>query len=111
MRASFRNDIIRIGGSAHFINKIIEHSLCIPNPNCEDIQRLFNNMHDIVVHLRSLHHQCKLSIKLQLFTKIRWNSAYNILSSFIDVYPELDVVINDKGRKSALAQIDFDELI
>jgi hypothetical protein len=111
MRASFRSDIIRIGCSAHFINKIIEHSLCIPNPDCEDIQRLFNNIYDIVVHLRSSHYQCKLSVKLQLFTKIRWSSAYNMLSSFIDVYPELNVVINDKARKSALAGIDFDELI
>ncbi|CAF4609023.1 unnamed protein product, partial [Rotaria sp. Silwood2] len=111
MRASFRYDINRIGCSAHFINKIIEHSLCIPNPDCEDIQRLFNSIHDLVVYLRSSHNQCKLSVKLQLFCKIKWNSAYSMLSSFINVYPELNMVINDKAQKLTFAQIDFDELI
>ncbi|CAF4921023.1 unnamed protein product [Rotaria sp. Silwood1] len=111
MRASFRYDINRIGCSAHFINKIIEHSLCIPNPDCEDIQRLFNSIHDLVVYLRSSHNQCKLSVKLQLFCKIKWNSAYSMLSSFINVHPELNMVINDKAQKLTFAQIDYDELI
>ena len=39
MRVSFRNDINRIGCSAHFIKKMNEHSLCISNSDCEDIQR------------------------------------------------------------------------
>jgi hypothetical protein len=34
-----------------------------------------------------------------------------MLSSFIDVYPKLNVIINDKARKLAVTQIDFDELI
>ena len=52
-----------IGCSAHFFNNMIERSLCIPNLVGEDIQRLFNNIHDIVVYLRSSHYQCELSVK------------------------------------------------
>jgi hypothetical protein len=111
MRASFRDDVIRIGCAAHFINKIVEHSLCNPNIDCDDIQRLFDDIHDLVVFLRSCHNQWKLSKKLQLFSKIRWCSAYEMISSFIDVYPDLNGIISDKSRKSILAGIDFDETL
>ncbi|CAF1353535.1 unnamed protein product [Adineta steineri] len=111
MRASFRSNINRIGCSTHFINKIIEHSLCVRDIDCDDIQRLFNNIHDLVVYLRQSHNQSKLSKKLQLFSKTRWNSAYDMLSSFIDVFPELNCIITDKDRKSIFATIDFEELL
>ncbi|CAF4632916.1 unnamed protein product, partial [Rotaria magnacalcarata] len=51
MRASFRSNIVRIGCATHFINKIIEHALCKPNIDCDAIQQLFNDIHDIVVYL------------------------------------------------------------
>ncbi|CAF3817810.1 unnamed protein product [Rotaria magnacalcarata] len=111
MRASFRSNIVRIGCATHFINKIIEHALCKPNIDCDAIQQLFNDIHDIVVYLRSCHDQSKLSKKLQLFSKTRWNSSYEMISSFIDVFPELNCVVTDKDRKSILARIDFDELL
>ena len=110
-RGSFRNDINRVGCSAHFVNKMIEDSLCIPNPDCEDIQRSFNNIRAIVVYLRSSHNQCKLSVKLQLFCKTKFNSVCSMLSSFMDVYPELNMVIKNKVQKVSFAPIDFDELI
>ncbi|CAF1474954.1 unnamed protein product [Adineta ricciae] len=87
---------IRIGCSAHFINKIIEHSLCKKDIDCDVIQQLFNNIHDIVVYLRSSSNQSKLSKKLQLFSKPRWNSAHAMICSFIDVFPELACVSTDK---------------
>jgi len=111
MRASFRSNTIRIGCASHFINKIIEHALCKPDIDCDAIQRLFNDIHDIVVYLRLSHNQSKLSKKLQLFSKTRWNSAYDMICSFIDVFPELACVITDKDRKSILSKIDFDELL
>jgi hypothetical protein len=111
MRCSFRSNIIRVGCSTHFINKIIEHSLCKKDIDCDVIQRLFNDIHDIVVYLRSSHVQSKLSKKLQLFSKTRWNSAYHMISSFIDVYPELSYVITDQDRKACLGGIDFDEIV
>jgi hypothetical protein len=111
MRASFRINIIRIGCASHFVNKIIEHSLCTPNINCDAIQKLFNDIHELVVYLRTSHNQSKLSKKMQLFTKTRWNSAYDMLSCFIEVFPELNHVITDKDRKTIFVGIDFDELL
>ncbi|CAF1377482.1 unnamed protein product [Adineta steineri] len=111
MRATFRSDIIRIGCATHFINKIIEHSLCKRDIDCDAIQQLFDCIHDLVVYLRSSHNQSKLSKKLQLFSKTRWNSAYDMVCTFIDVFPELTCIITDKDRKSILARIDFDELL
>ncbi|CAF3375517.1 unnamed protein product [Rotaria sp. Silwood2] len=111
MRSSFRNNVVRIGCATHFINKIIEHALCKSDIDCDAIQQLFNDIHDIVVYLRSCHNQSKLSKKLQLFSKSRWNSAYEMISSFINVFPELNCVITDKDRKSILSRIDFDELL
>ncbi len=34
-----------------------------------------------------------------------------MISSFVDVFPELNCVVTDKDRKSILARIDFDELL
>jgi hypothetical protein len=58
---------------------------------------------DIVVYLRSCHNQSKLSKKLQT----RWRRAYDIISSFIDAYLDLNGIISDESCKSILAGIDF----
>ena len=70
MRSSFRSSVIRIGCATHFINKIVEHALCKPDIDCDAIQQLFNDIHDIVVYVRSCHNQSKISKKLQLFQKV-----------------------------------------
>ena len=85
MRAPFRHNAVRIGCSAHFLNKIIEHALTLPTIGCDDIQKTFNSVHDLVQHLRRSHVQSKLSKRLQIFSKTRWNSVNIIEFIFINV--------------------------
>ncbi|CAF4530762.1 unnamed protein product [Rotaria sp. Silwood2] len=49
--------------------------------------------------------------KNKMRASFSWCSAYDMISSFIDVYPDLNGVISDKSRKSILAGIDFDETL
>ncbi|CAF1482810.1 unnamed protein product [Rotaria sp. Silwood1] len=111
MRAAFRHGAVRVGCSAHFLNKIVEHSLTLPTIGCDDIQMMFNNVQDLVSYLRRSHNQSKLSKRLQLFTKTRWNSGYSMIYSFITVYPELSGVVKDPEQKHKLAAIDYDVLL
>ncbi|CAF4016338.1 unnamed protein product [Rotaria sp. Silwood2] len=72
---------------------------------------MFNNVQDLVSYLRRSHNQSKLSKRLQMFTKTRWNLAYSMIYSFISVYPELSGVVKDPEQKQKLAAIDYDVLL
>ncbi|CAF4904109.1 unnamed protein product, partial [Rotaria magnacalcarata] len=90
---------------------IIDHALSKPDINCNDIQKLFDNVLNIITYIRRSHNQSKLSKKLQIFSETRWNSAYDMICSFIEVYPELNDILTDKKQREILVRIDFNDLL
>ncbi|CAF1143552.1 unnamed protein product [Rotaria sordida] len=40
-----------------FLNKIVEHVLCKSGIDCDDIQRMFNDVHNLFIHIRRPHNQ------------------------------------------------------
>ncbi|CAF3067651.1 unnamed protein product [Rotaria sp. Silwood2] len=72
---------------------------------------MFNDVLTIITYIRRSHNQLKLSKQLQIFSKTRWNSAYDMICSFIEVYPELNDILTDKKQREILVQIDFNDLM
>jgi hypothetical protein len=62
---------------------------------CDQIQNLFYHVKKIVTHVRQSHRQIKLERKLQLYSDTRFNGGFYILNIFLNVYNELDGVINN----------------
>ncbi|CAF4455354.1 unnamed protein product, partial [Rotaria magnacalcarata] len=90
---------------------IIDHALSKPDIDCDDIQKLFDNVLNIITYIRRSHNQSKLSKKLQIFSETRWNSAYDMICSFIEVYPQLNDILTDKKQREILVRIDFNDLL
>ncbi|CAF2122889.1 unnamed protein product [Rotaria magnacalcarata] len=90
---------------------IIDHALSKPDINCNDIQKLFDNVLNIITYIRRSRNQSKLSKKLQIFSETRWNSVYDMICSFIEVYPELNDILTDKKQREILVRIDFNDLL
>lgn len=99
MKASFRDKCIRIGCSIHYLNKQLEHSFTSNEVdkklvNCDEVQRLFDNVKKICTHVRRTHRQIKLKQKLQLYSETRFNGAFYMLNVFHNVYDDLGGVLN-----------------
>ncbi|CAF2900889.1 unnamed protein product, partial [Rotaria sp. Silwood2] len=85
MKAAFREGVKRTRCSAHYVNKIIEHSLTNCNIGCDLIQQTFNQVKIIVTHIRQTHIQAKLSLSINLFSKTRWNSTFQMIQDFLEI--------------------------
>ncbi|CAF1202262.1 unnamed protein product [Didymodactylos carnosus] len=88
MVAAFNHDVKRIGCSTHYLNKKIEHGLTKPDIKCDKIQQLFKDVRSTVTHI-----------------------PHAMISSFIQVYPDLIGVITDPKQGLTLAEIDDTVLI
>jgi hypothetical protein len=55
MASAFREDVIRIGCSAHSINKVIQHAFELEESRCSSVQELFSNVREIVDYIRQIH--------------------------------------------------------
>ncbi|CAF1403779.1 unnamed protein product [Rotaria sordida] len=86
MKAAFRDGAKRIGCSAHYVNKIIEHSLTSIDIGCDLIQQTFNQVKTIVTHIRQTHIQTKLSHSINLFCKT--SICPQLKDEFYDVLKE-----------------------
>ncbi|CAF4725388.1 unnamed protein product [Rotaria sp. Silwood2] len=110
MKAAFRDGAKRIGCSAHYVNKIIEHSLTSSDIGCDLMQQTFNQVKTIVTHIRQAHIQTKLSHSINLFSKTRWNSAFQMIQDFLDMYSEMNELLTNSDQKLRLISIDLDLL-
>ncbi|CAF4487805.1 unnamed protein product [Rotaria sp. Silwood2] len=61
---------------------------------CNKVQNVFQNVKQIVTHVRRTHRQVKLKQKLQLYSDTRFNGAFYMLNVFLNVYDDLGGVLN-----------------
>jgi len=118
-------DLKRIGCSDHYLNKILEKTFTKKDKHfdLEEVQKLFCLVKEIVEHVRRVHRQNKLSKKLQIFSKTRFNGAFCMLYVFNEIFEQLPQTLNTNHllsysliNKQLLQQlcdflIHFDEVI
>jgi hypothetical protein len=107
MICAFREGVIRIGCSAHYINKVIQHAFELEDSRCSGVQELFANVREIVTYVRQIHKQSSLSICVQ--NKVRFSSVYIMLNTFFIAYNELPSILNNNQRQNYL-KINFNGL-
>jgi len=109
MVCAFRNGTTRVGCSAHYINKIIEHAFELDDPLCAGVQKLFCIVRDIISYIRQSHKQTLLSVSVQNYCKTRFSTVYIMLNTFLMIYSELPSVLNNNQRQNFL-KINYIEL-
>ena len=87
MIATFKSNCQRIGCAAHYINKQLEHGSNKEEIDespvaCDVVQKVFDCVKRIVVHIKKSQKQTKLSKRVQTYSETRFNGAYHILNSF-----------------------------
>jgi hypothetical protein len=123
MKAAF-GDVNRVGCSAHYVNKIMEKTFTdTRNFDLKDAQELFIQVKEIVEHVRRCHKQNKLSKKLQIYSKTKFNGAFHMFNVFNEIFDEIPQTLNTNFlvtystiNRQILRQIcdfiaDFDEVI
>ncbi|CAF1262711.1 unnamed protein product [Rotaria sordida] len=109
MACAFKDDTTRVGCSAHYINKILEHPFELDEPLCAGVQKLFLIVRDIISYISQSHKQSSLSVCIQNYCKTRFSTVYIMLNTFLMVYNELPSVLNNNQRQNYL-KINFIEL-
>ena len=109
MVCAFRNDATRVGCSAHYLNKVIEHAFELDKPLCVGVQKLFWIVRDIVSYIRQSHKQTSLSVCLQNYCKTRFSTVYIMLNTFLMTYNELPSVFNNNQRQNFF-KVNYTEL-
>lgn len=109
MISAFKEDAMRVGCSAHYINKVIEHAFELDEALCAGVQSLFVVVRDIISHIRQSHKQTSLSVSVQNYCKTRFSSVYIMLNTFLMVYNELPSILNNNQRQNYL-KINYTEL-
>jgi len=117
MIAAFRDECSRIGCSDHYLNKQLQHAFeseqihvnrnTVEKVNCDIVQYTFKQVKSVVTNVRTSHRQQQLSIKLQAYSKTRFNGAFIMLEIFRQVFDELPSVIsNNKTTNESFNVID-----
>ncbi|CAF4193846.1 unnamed protein product [Rotaria sordida] len=109
MACAFKDDTTRVGCSAHYINKILEHAFELDEPLCAGVQKLFLIVRDIISYISQSHKQSSLSVCIQNYCKTRFSTVYIMLNTFLMIYNELPSVLNNNQRQNYL-KINFIEL-
>ncbi|CAF4055111.1 unnamed protein product [Rotaria sp. Silwood1] len=109
MKSAFKDNVKRIGCSAHYINKVLEHAFTYNDIQCDAAQLLFTLVRGIVTRVRKSHKQSLLSTYVQNYCDTRFNGVYLLFESFLKVYHELPSVLNDEQKINYL-KIDRDDL-
>ncbi|CAF3307556.1 unnamed protein product [Rotaria sp. Silwood2] len=105
----FKDDATRVGCSAHYINKALEHAFKLDESLCTGVQKLFLIVQDIISYIRQSHKQSSLSVCVQNYCKIRFSTVYIMLNTFLMIYNELTSVLNNNQRQKFL-KINYIEL-
>ncbi len=84
------HDMNRVGCSIHYINKIMEKAFTdTKNMDLKEVHDLFLQVKEIVEHVRRCHKQNKLSKKLQMYSKTKFNGAFHMFSVFDEIFDEI----------------------
>ena len=110
MVCAFKDDATRVGCSAHYINKAIEHAFESNETLCADVQNLFTIVRDIINYIRQSHKQSSLSVCVKNYCKTRFSTVYIMLNSFLAVYNELPSILNNNQRQNFL-KLNYNELV
>ncbi|CAF4213883.1 unnamed protein product, partial [Rotaria magnacalcarata] len=57
MKSAFKDDCVRVGCSAHYLNKILQHAFTNNNTICDAVQLLFKSVRAIVTYIRQSRKQ------------------------------------------------------
>ncbi len=109
MVCAFKEDTTRVGCSAHYINKVIEHAFELDDSLCAGVQKLFLIVRDIISYIRQSHKQSSLPVCVQNYCKTRFSTIYIMLNTFLMVYNELPSILNNNQRQNYL-KINYTEL-
>ena len=109
MKSAFKEDVQRIGCSAHYLNKLLQHAFTINDIDCDAVQSLFKIVRSIVTKVRQCHKQSLLSSYLQNYCDTRFNGVYLMFNSFLKVYHELPTILSNE-QKQIYFQINRDNL-
>ncbi|CAF1527281.1 unnamed protein product [Adineta ricciae] len=109
MKSAFKDDCIRVGCSAHYLNKILEHAFLNKSSKCEGAQLLFKLVRAIITNIRQSHKQSLLSTAPINYSNTRFSGVYLMCNSFLKVYYELPKILGDEQKKSYL-EIDHESL-
>ena len=94
MRCAFV-DLKRVGCSDHYLNKILEKTFTDEKQlELEEAQKLFSLVKEIIEHVRRAHRQNKLSKKLQICSKTRFNGAFIMFYVFNEIFQEIPQTLN-----------------
>ncbi|CAF4470838.1 unnamed protein product [Rotaria sp. Silwood2] len=94
MRCAFA-DLKRVGCSDHYLNKILEKTFTDEKQlELKETQKLFNLIKEIIEYVRRAHRQNKLSKKLQIFSKTRFNGAFIMFYVFNEIFEEIPQALN-----------------
>ncbi len=96
MKCAFKDNVRRIGCSAHYLNKILQHAFNSDGTGCDAAQLVFKIVRAIITKIRKCHKQSLLSTCAQNYSDTRFNGVYLMFDSFLKVYYELPTIINDK---------------
>jgi hypothetical protein len=109
MTCAVKDGTTRIGCSAHYMNKVIEHAFEFNDHLCAGVQNLFWIVKDVISYIRQSHKQSSLSVCVQNYCKTRFSTVYVMLNIFLMVYNELSSILNNNRRQNYL-KINYNEL-
>jgi hypothetical protein len=109
MKCAFKDGVKRVGCSAHYLNKILQHAFIDKDTPCLAAQSLFKIVRGIVSKVRKCHKQSLLSTYVQMYCDTRFSGVYLMMNSFLKVFYELPTVLSDEQKKKYL-KIDRDNL-
>ena len=114
MKCTFNLNCKRIGCSDHYLNKQLQHAFTSEtidgqSVNCQLAQTIFDDVKQTVSTVRRMHKQQNLSKKLILYSDTRFGGAYNMLFVFLNVFDELDKILDSK-LLTVYSRIDKDLL-
>jgi len=94
MKAAF-NDVNRVGCSIHYMNKALEKTFTDKkHVDLKQAQELFSQVKELVEHIRRCHKQNKLSKKLQIYSKTRFNGAFYMFNVFNEIFDEIPPILS-----------------
>jgi hypothetical protein len=109
MKSAFKDDVQRVGCSAHYLNKILQHAFTINGIKCDAAQLYFKLVRAIITNVRQCHKQSLLSTCLLNYSDTRFNGIYLMIDSFLKVYYELPTILSEEQKRNFL-KIDRDSL-
>jgi hypothetical protein len=99
MKSAFKDDVQRIGCSAHYLNKILQHAFINNATKCDAAQWMCKIVRAIITNIRQCHKQSLLSTCLVNYSDTRFSGIYLMFNSFLKVYYELPTILSDEQKK------------